>query len=498
MKYIGLFFSLLIVFISGCSKFFDINHDPNNPEESKVELVFPAAVENTANVFGGSWLILGEIWSQHWTSAPNAPSFQAEDSYEVTAGDYSYDLRGWEYLYSGALMDYEWVRNTAKADENWNYYLMATVMQCYTYEVIADLFDQIPLSDALNKLPAKFDTGPQVYDALISRINEALEKDLSASKGVEPSIDDLVFEGNMNDWIAFANTLKLKIYLRQRFVPERVTVVTDGIQALYNGGALFLDKDAMMDDFANESGRDNYVYAIEFRTGNTNMRASKTILEFLLAEEDPRLDTLFVAPASGHAGMYQGDFRNVYSYPGVGEPELSRPYITPTQPVIFLSAAESYFLQAEACLAGFGTGDDKALYEMGIEEHFRRVGTAIEEDSIFEVDGYAEYIGTDEQKLEKIIVQKWISFTNSQGMEAFLEHNRTGYPRESAINPRDEEWVEGTHGDLGYFILSITSFNGDFPRRLLYPSSEQSKNPNTPPVQSINVPVWWNTRVYPY
>lgn len=488
---------VLIIFSAGCAKFLDVNRDPNNTSESTVELVFPAGVENAASVFGGYWLNLGEIWSQHWTSAANAPQYQAEDSYNVTAGDYAYDLRGWEYLYTRALTDFQWVKETAKEDSNWTFYLMAETMQCYTYHVLADFFDQIPLSNALQEVPATFDTGEQVYDTLIARLDVALSKDLDGINSTDPEQSDIVFGGDMDDWTAFANTLKLKIFLRQRFV--RPGVAQAGIQEMYANGVSFLNKDATMgeENFqAGIIGQENYMYELEFRTGNINMKASRTLLDFLVGKGfDPREDYLFEPGTSLHNGMYQGDFRNVYS--NIEDKNLlSSPLITADQPVYFISEAESYFLQAEACMLGWGTGNDQSLYEAGIDAHFMRLGATEPGSDIY--NEYAIYPnGTDEENLEAIIFQKWISMANTQGMEAFFEHNRTGYPRESLLEPGDEDFPdELVDGEFTVSVTGVLTPPVKYPKRLLFPSSEQSTNTNVPPIESLNVPVWWDVRNY--
>ena len=507
MKNIKIPVIILIIFLaSSCADFLNVNHDPNNPEESTIQLVFPAGVENSAEVFGGRWMLLGEIWGQHWTSDFNAPQYQAEDKYNVPAGDYNYDLRGWEYLYTRALMDYEWVKQQSLEQENWNYYLMATTMQCFTYQVMADFFDQIPMSDALKARPAKFDTGEQVYDSLIIRLNDALSKDLTAATSTTPEGDDLIFNGSMDDWVAFANTLKLKIYLRQRFA--RPSVAENGIKAMYSSGASFLSTDAAFTDFAAETGRDNYMYALEFRGGNINMKASKTLLDFMVEKSEPRLDFIFKKSdnETKHYGAYQGDIRNTYSYPDMTtEPDLSSPLVTETMPTFFISKAESLFLQAEACLI-YGLGGDEQLYKDAIDANFSYLdvkdgdGNNLTGESIYASSLYAEYKGETEAKFELIIFQKWLSFANTQGMEAFFEHNRTGYPRESAVNPGDDDFTDNyVEGEFTKAVLGNLEPPIVYPKRLMFPSSERSKNPeNIPAAQAINRKVWWDVRTYPY
>ena len=75
----------------------------------------------------------------------------------------------------------------------------------------------IPYKEANNAsiLEPKFNTGEEVYDLMIADLNFAFSKNLASSKGDVPEADDLIFEGNMTNWTKFANTLKLKIYMRQ-------------------------------------------------------------------------------------------------------------------------------------------------------------------------------------------------------------------------------------------------------------------------------------------
>ncbi len=507
-KIIIILFVGIIILSTGCGKFLDVNHDPNRlePDQVTVDLVFPAAVENNASILGSYGLMLGEIWSQHWTSADNAPQYQGEDSYQVTSGDYNYDIGLWRGLYAGCLMDYQKVTTDALADSNWTYYLMATVMQAYTFQVLDDFFDQIPVKEALKGNVPHYDTGDSVYTELIRRINYALAQDLNAETCMKVGKDDLIFGGDMVSWIKFANTLKLKMYLREIYVNPNVI---NDIQKMYTDGDLFLTTDAKFDDFVDESGRDNYMYSMEFRGGNINMRASKTLLDYLIGKSDGRYKFIYkpANKAGDFLGMYQGDFRNVYSYPGNKDPDLSSPRIISTMPFYFMSAAESYFLQAEACMR-LANGNDADLYKAGVladvsrlEQTFLTVDTSLRAIDTTVIFNYANYSDatTDEDKLELIITQKWIALANIGGWETFFEHNRTGYPRESSVKPADDAF--NSQYVKGQWIPSVTGAlppPNYFPRRLIYTSSEQSKNQYTPTVEPLSARVWWDVKTYTY
>ena len=314
---------LIMVFIfASCEKdFMDVNHDPSRSAESTVQLTFPAAVGSSAYVIGGYYQLLGGFWSQHWTQAIGAPQWREIDSYNLQTSDF--DVRQWGELYSGALTDYKYVRELAKSKQNWSYYLMATAMQAYTYQVLADLYDKIPYTEALlgneGNLTPKYDNGTVVYDGLIAMLNEALTHDFKTfqsstnptATAVEPGTDDIIFAGDMDKWERFVNTLKLKIYLRQSYA--RPTVASAGIQAMYTANANFLDVDAKIAIFASQQNKRNPAYEtfVDRLSGNVSM--SNTIFSILDSVADPRLPKLvaknkLAVPA--YKCLVQGDYFN--------------------------------------------------------------------------------------------------------------------------------------------------------------------------------------------
>lgn len=502
-------FYTLMVLLSlsfGCGKFLDVNHDPNNPGESTVQLVFPSAVTYTASVLGSNTLMLGQIWSQQWTAIN---FYHGEETYSVPAGQYDYDIGTWSRLYTSALMDYQWVKTTAAADSNWTYFFMAEMMQCYTFQVLADLFEDIPITGALENDLVGFDYGSDVYDILLERIDNALMLDLEAASCEQPGTDDLIFSGNMDKWVAFAYTLKLKIYLRQ--TEARPEIAKAGIDDIFNNNRPLLNEDVVYDVFSNESGKDNFMYAKEFRGGNISMRASKTFIDYLIEKEDPRVDFIFKPAAVGHAGMYQGDYLNVYSGFNAENPQLSKPRITPLMPFYFFTKAQILFMQAEVA-ARYGHGDAQTLYNEAISADVVRLNTTFKDeielgeltaftaDTTILVDAPFPTSGDLEDELEAIIVQKWIASAGVTSLEAFFDHNRTGYPRESSVFLKDEDF-SSTYviGEWLSAPSSVLAPPNIFPKRLLYSSSEINRNPNAPQeFKLINEPLWWDGAPYSY
>jgi hypothetical protein len=502
MKKITIILTLITLLIfSGCKKdFLNVNEDPSNTRTATVQMVLPAAIGSTCYVVGGWYQLLGGFWSQHWTQAIGAPQWRDIDSYNLTTNDF--DQRQYGELYSGALNDYKYIRKVALADKNWSYYLIATVMEAYTFQVLADLYDQIPFTDALQgddgNFSPHFDLGQNVYDALIVRLDEALTHDYKTFKSntnpnataIEPGADDLIFGGDMDNWEAFANTLKLKIFMRQSYV--RPAVASAGIEAMYAANAPFLTTDAKMTQFADQENKRNPIYETGVDRLNGNISASYTLLNFLQVNSDPRLDAIFDPPSAGgsHKALPQGDFYN--PDPSlVNIADLSTPKLSGLDAVYLISKPESYFLQAEAIVRGWGAGSAKTEYDNGISASLEKFGIA-GADSIYGPGGVYEFEPgkSMESQIEKIIVQKWIALANSQSLETWIEQGRTHYPELSIAPVTDTaNYVSGR------WTVSVNNVTGNkLPKRLLFPESEIKRNPNTPALKPITDKIWWDTK----
>jgi hypothetical protein len=501
MKKLTIYIMLLSVapmMMTGCKKSLDINTDPNNPslENAQPNLLFPAAVASTAGRIGGEYAIIGGIWSQLWTQSVASNQYKSIETFTVTRAEYN---GSWNELFSGALTDYATLIKIAREREDWKFLLMGTVMKAYTYAILVDLYDQVPYSEALQgeaNLTPKFDEGEAVYNGLIAEINDALTKDFNARSNSDPGNSDVLFGGDINNWIAFANTLKLKLYLRQAYV--RPDVASREIKKLYTENAPFLSTDAALSFYDKALNKQNPLFTENFSRLNTttNLRMSMTFYSWLQTHNDPRMGKYFTIGAGGPLAINQGDYNNPNS---ALWGQASNLYIDTIAPVHFISTAESCFMQAEALERYYnGNGPNgttaKQLYDAGVTAAFAQVG--LNPGSLLTGDYAYPSGGTFEQKLETIIVQKWASVSNSHSLEAFFEKNRTGYPRTSNVysNSTDgKTWADSyTPGYWVYPKNAVT--NGRFVKRFVFPDSEARSNPNVPEAVPPTTPVWWATK----
>jgi hypothetical protein len=479
--------SLMAMASISCKKQLNINQNPSIPalNQGTPALVFPAAVLATTGAVGGSLAIVGGIWSQFFTQSDLAQQYVQTESYNLPSTD-NFVNGVYDGMFTQGLEDYKFVTTQAAAEGDWNYYLLGTVMNAYSAEVLVDLYDNMPYSQALQgaaNLNPKFDSGYSIYTTLINNIDTALSKDFNAITVTDPGSQDMVFGGNMTNWIAFANTLKLKMYLR--CVNAYPNVASTGISALYASGASFLTVDASITNFSNTPGRDNPMYEQNIRTLNTttNLKASTTFVSWLEANNDPRI--VFFFGSTNPTSINQGDFTNTNpayeNAPPFGE--------TPLDPVEFLSAAESWFLQAEADVRYFGGLKADSLYNQGVLAAFNQEG--LDGSSFIAPGGAYAYPagGTMEQQIQAIIVQKWASCAyGCHGIESYFEQNRTGYPLRSAIYSDYPGYIPGQ------LVIGPNSSlpAGQYAKRFVYPYDETSRNTNAP--QTIvpeTTPVWW-------
>jgi hypothetical protein len=479
---------VLALTATSCSDWLDVNTDPNNPATMEPENILPVAQTSVGGRVGGDLAIVAGLWAQHWTQSNISSQYKTLDAYALVPGDYD---GAWRELYAGGLNDLRLVKQGAADKGNWNLYLQATVLQTYGFQILADFFDKIPYTEALkglDNLYPKFDDGTTVYDGLIADLNEALGKDFDATTNAYVKTD-LVFPNGdvtsqIDNWKKFANTLKLKIYLRQT-ASSRSAAAMSAISQMFADGVQFLDTDASITQFVDAIDRSNFLYENNVRRLNvaTNLRMSRTIQSFLEANDDTdREAAYFKAGSSGQYGLEQGD----YEAPTTTTPggKVSTVIITPLDPFFFMSYDESLFLQAEARLR---MGEDiSGLYDEAVSAAYAKFGLDVPA-GILGAGGAYEYPagGSFDDKLKALMTQKWLAMFK-QSWEAFFDQERTGIPKKSPVRSVDNAYVPG---ELTYAINGVTS--GAFPKRLLFPSASSDVNPNTPTGEKVTDKIWW-------
>lgn len=467
----------LSVLFTACDTDLDINKDPDLLYDVPMASQLPAGEAGLIGAEGSHFALIGGFWSQYWTQSTVANQYKDIDSYIIGTGDY---YTAWRDMYD-ALGDIRQVKRKALAQQNWKYYLIASVLDAQGSQILTDFYGSVPYTEANNQniLEPQFDSGESIYDAMIVDLDFALSQDLSASVGPTPGSEDLIFAGDMDNWTAFANTMKLKIYMRQTN-SARSAEAGAAITSLLASGVAFLDTDAAMTQFEDALGLSNPLYETDRRRLNNaaNLRRSRTLSSFLTDNADERLTEYYGAGIA----LNQGDFNN-----NVNATTVSIVNLSATAPAYLMSREESLFLQAEAQARYGSSAAAKTFYDAGVLENF----------SFYSING-APYVATGgvyeypsggslQDQIKAIITQKWVAAFPGNGFEAFFDTNRTGYPQTSAVPQSDASYVPG---ELAYSVNGAT--NGLFPKRVVYPQEETNTNKNTPALIPITTPVWWD------
>jgi hypothetical protein len=417
----------------------------------------------------------------NWSQSDGYSWYTDEFKYNVTSTFYQTIFNN---TYSNALKQYQVLYNLG---EGFDYYkAISMIMKSYHFQLLVDCYGDIPYSEALGRsllATPKYDDAETIYEDLIVQLTDAItmikDADEAAQKEV-PGADDAMFGGAMGEWIKFANTVKLRILVRQSDMTGRGTYITDEIDAINAEGSGYITSNVGVNPgfIAKESGKQNVIWDQLYKdyTGNETMNwkatcATDFILDFLTTTDDPRIDMLYEKPATGHLGVPQGllDYDtpviDAYMHQFVSNigPGIMK---TADQDAIIFTLAESYFNQAEGALKGYDFDNTvQELYQMGIEASFLFLGLTSEQASAYylqSIDNVSYVFSTD--KTEAIITQKWLAVNGINAEQSWFDYNRTGFP-------------SGIPIPLNYTKTS------DRPVRLMYPSGEYSSNGDNVPTQ---------------
>ncbi|MGN7719364.1 SusD/RagB family nutrient-binding outer membrane lipoprotein [Chitinophaga sp. 22620] len=466
--------ALAVIALPGCKDFLDINVNPNSSTKANPDQILPSIEASVAHVTAYQYQTYGNFWSQYWTQKPNASQFRSIDAYSSGPSDFD---RAWAILYANALSDIDSLVVLERLPKFNQWSARAYILRAYAYQLLTDGFGDVPMTEALmgagNRSP-KYDTQRRVYDSIFAWITKGTNM-IDPDNAYQPGSEDLFTETAADpiaEWVAFANTLKLRAYLRLSNT-EDSTKAKAGIAALYASGAAFLTNNWQLN--YTTTGGNQYPIAAEITALQIrNQGASSTIISRLQLNSDPRIASYFNLSTGQYRSIPQGGFDNVPSTTPMSNP--SARVLSTTTPGILISAAESYFLQAEAVLKGWAPGDARALYEAGIRASFAWGGRSATEANTYIASGAPDvkWTPTVRDTLHKrIITQKYFAMVGVQGFEAWSEWRRTGYPT--------------------FLIRSQASVlgNNNRPQRFIYPQAELTRNGNFPGLQAIDVPVWW-------
>lgn len=457
---------IAVLTITSCSdNFFDVNDDVNNPTFSTPELSLPSAQKRTVDILSGdynSMNTLGNLWTYAWAASGDNAYFEDETTYRVTS---AFRTGTFNTAYLGPLANYDYVEKNANPAYS-NFKAIAMIMKAYHFQYLVDAYGDVPYTEAFdraNNPKPKYDDAQTIYNDLIVKLTAAQDLIANPTLGngaLAVGSSDIMCGGDMAKWARFANTLKLRILLRQvpKLSPD-FSSVNNGIGFLGAGETVYCNPGYI----SLVSGKQNPFYnAFKINdAGSAAANAGATratpygISRFVT--NDPRKPLYWNRVGGNYVGIEQNGIggANAATLSSIGDGIFK----SAVMPGIIMQSAESLFLQAEAAERSLIPGNPTALYEAGVQEAFNQVGAG----SAANLLGlnYA-YTGSQAQKIELIFRQKFIANMSTNGFENWIESRR--------IDPVEQPIP------VARKLSDNVPYGPNVPVRLFYPSSEYASN----------------------
>ncbi|WP_299258723.1 SusD/RagB family nutrient-binding outer membrane lipoprotein [uncultured Aquimarina sp.] len=496
------FLILIIVPISCTEDFEEININPTDPQTATVEGIMAGVqyfefAEPRFLSWRGNLIYTSQFAHQF--------SYNAEGSW--FAGDAYQNNQGW----TNAIFDASYqkvslnIRNLLGTyndlgDENGA--AVTKIMMSWFYQKMTDIYGDVPYSEVIgNQLildnpQPKYDTQKEIYTGLMNDLKAQMDQIGSSSEIIAGAEGDFIYGGGPQKWKAFANTLRLRIAIRSRdaFIQANEqsfidTVINDCLSnTLINSSNEALvrkSESALILSFLDGSFEDVYW---GFDGLGSKWVFSDRYINLLNDNNDPRVyqmadpspNNTYEGTSISMRGIIPRDNLALPSQKIIGTSTTDVANVLPTQ---ILTAAESYFLQAEAALLGY-SGNPQALYEEGIRASMNFWGVdATDIETFIASESIATLSGSTEQQLEAIWNQRWLALLMN-GYEAWSLVRRT-------------ELIPALTDDTTFFVSEPN--NGNVPKRLQYSTTELVANEakvkeaierQGPDVMTTNI--WWD------
>lgn len=441
-----------LIMTAGCTKKFDsLNTDPTT-----FSSLTPATIPNAfakaeyQGIYGDPGIyelaraLFPDLWSQFFANAdPGVKS----DRYVIVQ---DWIISQWSSVYTVTWPTLKQVLDaTAQTQPEAN--AIAKIWKAYIFHYHTDFYGPVPYFQAgTGLLSIPYDSQEAIYNDLFLTLDSAVALLKNADQSLKPyGTNDLIFHGNIPQWIKLANTLHLRLALRiSKADPAKAQQEAE--KAVLAGVMSSNDDNAFMDVGPNSVNGLNQMSPWE------NARMSATMESYLKGYDDPRM-TEYYSPAAD--GLYHG-LRNGLSTAQLSASPLNNLDNTSnvgprygldkqnTNKLTVMYAAEGYFLRAEGALNGWNMGGSaQGLYEQGIslslqqwgvtdanviQNYIKSTGTPIALNDYLNSPAVAtipvKFGATEAVQREQIATQKYISLF-PDGIEAWAEVRRTGYPK---------------------------------------------------------------------
>ena len=431
-----------IALTSSCEKLADINENPN-----EASTTHPQA------------LLTNVEWNAFRTWHGTAPLY-IHKMIVQTDGENANQIYNWQ---RGSFEQYDQLRNVTKMIEEGeklqesSYVALGKFFRSYYFYNLTLLFGDIPYSQALQGESGQifqpvYDEQEVVFTGILNELEEAktlLQENPSSING------DIIYNGNSAKWITLINTFRLKVLMTlSGKIADPSLHIQEQFQQIYS-------QEQLMQSSADDAQlifldqQDNRYPEFNSSSYGSGMYMDSTYIQRLQDRHDPRL---FVTATQTRLGKEAGAAIDDFSSYEGGDPIVPYAQVNdkavagrlskvherytsdPTcEPLVLMGYAEQQFLLAEAAVRGWIDADAKAMYDSGIKAAFafyanyaKNLGSYVDEQK---AEAYLNETLVDfnqaktiEEKLARIMMQKYLRSFHQGGYSSYFDHLRTGYP----------------------------------------------------------------------
>ena len=437
--------ALLLTFVwlgvgTGCSNWLsdpEATTNPNRPTVTTSDQLLVAVETAQTQQYTSDLARTVCVWMQQCAGTDR--QYRSLGLYQYGEDAYNGPFGG---IYTGGgLIDIRTMEARADSANDQVYGGIARVLEAMTVGIGADIWGDIPYSEAVaNTKTPKLDPQQDVYAGIQAKLDTAVTM-LTAGTGTGPGGADLFYGGDATKWLRLAHTLKARYFLH---VAEREG--TPAYESALAEAQLGLQKGDDMVSYQSEDPNEQnswYQFIVIQRSGY--MSPGANLVNLLKTRNDPRLAEYFDPNSTGqYVGAAPGQQGSASI--SVFDPDRTGPAFR--QPIV--TAAENNLIIAESA------------FQLG------QTGLAV--SALNAERGDAGLPPVAATTLADIMTEKYIALF--QNTEVWNDWKRTCLP---ALAP-----AQGTTGGI--------------PERLLYAQAERNTNPNVPlpsdqPVRNWNDPV---------
>lgn len=457
--------------------------------------VYRAQVSGRRNL-NDNMFKLSNIWMNAWAGNEYYFASPLSSEYQMDLST-SFYASIWEDNYLSAA-NLSVIINNKQKEKYAKHVVIAKILMANTMQYIVDFYGDAPYSEAFREqgnISPVYDDDADIYKALVEELNEAIK---SIDAGFDTSVknvasEDVIFQGNMSKWKKLANTIKLRLLLRQSKVTNADIVSFRDAQLATLENVEFIDEDVTINPGYSSSSQvyQNPMYkeyGARTSSGALNTygwrlyKLSDHYAKLLLGDTskptsgvvDHRIGAQFqqINGVSSFKGIVQGGGKvngtGEFTYASLGwNFSYGNSGIQKAGSAMdgyIMTKVEARLLRAEAAVLYPSIfSDGQVHYEQSIHDSYAFYlpeNPSLSSSYLAALNASGSDYSWNVNPIAAIQLQRLVGLIYTRPMETYINYLKTGYPQTP---------------------LALTTSKSNKPYRLMYPASETTAN-------SANVP----------